>query len=172
MQLGVDFHASLPSAQRPERTDSYQGFYHLTSFKGTVEKTVLEYIVRDHDRDLFEEKKQLLRKITHQFNRQYATELIHLELNDQYYNMREKIEPVFHTVELARQAMVDLGISPRIKPIRGGTDGSKLSFMGLPTPNLFTGGYNFHGRYEFIPLESMHQATKVIVRLVHLIAGS
>lgn len=172
MQIAIDLHASLPADQRPERTDGYEGFFHLLSMTGSVEKINMEYIIRDHDRKLFEKKKQLLTNIINQFNRQYSKELVHMELKDQYYNMREKIEPVMHTVDLARQAMIELDIQPIIKPIRGGTDGAKLSFMGLPTPNIFTGGYNYHGRYEFIPLESMKKATEVIVRMVRDLAGS
>jgi len=170
MQVGVDFHASLPPMARPERTDDYEGFYHLISFSGTVENTTVEYIIRDHDRKLFEEKKTLLKNLADDFNRQKGEEIIKIKLVDQYYNMREKIEPVMHTIDIAREAMNNLNIKPLIKPIRGGTDGAKLSFMGLPTPNLFAGGYNFHGRYEFIPLESMKLASKLIVEIARKVA--
>lgn len=170
IQIGVDFHSSLSPLDRPEKTDDYEGFYHLISFSGTVESATLEYIVRDHDRKLFEEKKKLLKKIADDFNRQKREEIIKVKLVDQYYNMREKIEPVMHIVDLAKEAMINLNITPLIKPIRGGTDGAKLSFMGLPTPNLFAGGYNFHGRYEFIPLDSMKLASEVIVEIARKIA--
>ena len=171
MQIAIDLHAALPSDQRPERTEGYEGFYHLLSVSGTVERMRMEYIIRDHDRKLFEQKKELLSALANQFNRQYPPGTVHLVIKDQYYNMREKIEPVMYTVHLAEQVMMDLGIKPLIKPIRGGTDGAKLSFMGLPTPNLFTGGYNYHGRYEFIPLESMKKATEVVVGIIKKIAS-
>lgn len=171
MQVGIDFHASLPPSQRPERTAGYEGFFHLIAFTGSVEQATLEYIIRDHDRQLFQDKKDLILDLAHRFNRQYKKEIIRVTLKDQYYNMREMIEPVMHTVDLAREAMIELGIEPLIKPIRGGTDGAKLSYMGLPAPNLFTGGYNYHGRYEFIPLESMKLAAELIVRIVAKIAG-
>lgn len=170
MQLGIDFHNSLPHLERPELTENSQGFYHLVSFNGTVERATLEYIIRDHDRDLFDKKKQLMQTIAESKNRKLRTEAIKVTLSDQYYNMREKIEPVFFIVDMARQAMEDLGIKPLIIPIRGGTDGARLSFMGLPTPNIFTGGYNYHGRFEFIPVESMKLATEVIIRVIQNLA--
>lgn len=170
MQIGVDFHASLPQNERPERTTDYEGFYHLISFKGTVEEANLDYIIRDHDRLLFEDKKKLMVELGDKFNRQYSHDTVKVNLVDQYYNMKEKIEPVFHTIEIAKEVMLSLNIKPLIKPIRGGTDGAKLSYMGLPTPNLFAGGYNFHGRYEFIPLRSMKLASEVIVGIVRKIA--
>ncbi|MEA1875729.1 MAG: peptidase T [Bacteroidota bacterium] len=166
MQLGIDFHNSLPHLERPELTENTQGFYHLVLFNGTVERATLEYIIRDHDSNLFDEKKQVMLARAESRNRELGTEVVKVSLYDQYYNMREKIEPVFFIVDMVRKAMEDLDIKPLIIPIRGGTDGARLSFMGLPTPNIFTGGYNYHGRFEFIPVESMRQATKVIIRVI------
>ncbi|MCK5821874.1 MAG: peptidase T [Bacteroidales bacterium] len=170
MQLGINFHNSLPHSERPELTENAQGFYHLVAFKGTVEHATLEYIIRDHDRDLFDNKKHLMQSIVEETNKELGTKALKVSITDQYYNMREKIEPVFFIVDMARKAMEDLGIKPLIIPIRGGTDGARLSFMGLPTPNIFTGGYNYHGRYEFIPVESMKQATEVIIRIIQKFA--
>ena len=170
MQLGTDFHSSLPHNERPELTENYQGFFHLISFNGDVEHASLKYIIRDHDHQLFEQKKQEIRNLAEKINKDQGTPAIQVKLTDQYYNMREKILPVFHIVDTARKAMESLNIKPLIIPIRGGTDGSKLSYMGLPTPNIFTGGYNYHGRYEFIPVESMKQATKVIIRIIQKFA--
>jgi len=170
MQVGISFHEGLPKNACPECTEAYEGFYHLISFRGTVEHAVLEYIIRDHDKALFDEKKSLMEQLVSKLNLQWGAKTIQLTLRDQYYNMREKIEPVMHIVELAKQAMLDLDIKPDIKAIRGGTDGSKLSYMGLPTPNLFTGGYNFHGRYEFIPVSSMKKAQQVILQIIKRVA--
>ncbi len=170
-QVGINFHQGLPKASRPENTEGYEGFYHLFSFKGTVEESVLEYIIRDHDRSLFEEKKKLMEQLAAELNKQWGHGTVKLIMKDQYYNMREKIEPVFHIVELAKKAIIAAGITPQVKAIRGGTDGSKLSYMGLPCPNLFTGGYNYHGRYEFIPVSSMTKATEVILQIIKHIAG-
>jgi len=170
MQLGIDFHNSLPHLERPELTENSQGFFHLVSFEGNVEQATLEYLIRDHNHGLFGEKKQLMRAIAENKNKELGNEAIMLTINDQYYNMREKIEPMFFIVDMARKAMEDLDIKPLIVPIRGGTDGARLSFMGLPTPNIFTGGYNFHGRFEFIPVESMKQATEVIIKIIQKFA--
>lgn len=170
IQIGADFHNSLPSKERPESTDAYQGFYHLVSFNGSVERATLEYIVRDHDQTLFEQKKNMMRSIAEKMNKLIGSEAIQIKLTDQYYNMREKIEPVFYTVDLVREAMEEMDIKPLIIPIRGGTDGARLSYMGLPTPNIFSGGYNFHGRFEFIPAESMVQATELIKRIIQKFA--
>ena len=170
IQLGIDFHSRLPRNQRPECTEGYEGFYHLVGYMGSIEHTVLEYIIRDHDKTLFEDKKNVLKQLVEQFNSQWGANTVTMSLRDQYYNMREKIEPVFHIVELARLAMIDLGIQPQIKAIRGGTDGAKLSFLGLPTPNLFTGGYNYHGRFEFIPISSLNQAKQLIVQIIRRLA--
>jgi len=172
IQAGIDFHNLMPPTERPENTEAYQGFFHLTSFIGTVEKAVLEYIIRDHDRAIFESRKQLILSNRDRINKKYGKELVSVEMKDQYYNMKEKIEPKIEIVELARQSMEKIGIKPLIKAVRGGTDGSKLSFMGLPTPNLFTGGHNFHGKYEFIPIPSMIKAKDLIVEIVRNAAGN
>src|SRR5699024_6259451 len=146
------------------------GFYHLISFEGTVEKTEAYYIIRDFDKGNFEVRKEKVKSIVHSLQQQYGSEAISLDMNDQYYNMREKIEPVIDIVETAKEAMQQLNITPVIEPIRGGTDGSQLSYMGLPTPNIFTGGENFHGKFEFISVESMEKAVQVIVEICHLFA--
>ncbi len=166
--IGMAFHGRLPAGEVPEFTEGYEGFYHLSSFEGTVDKTQLKYIIRDFDRQSFENRKSAMETIADEFRQTYGKDSITLELTDQYYNMREKIEPVMEIVELARQALLDSGVEPIIKPIRGGTDGSQLSYMGLPTPNIFAGGENFHGRYEFVSAESMEKAAEVIIRIVTL----
>lgn len=169
--VGNEFNDMLPVFDRPEFTDHYEGFFHLIKFDGTVEESVLQYIIRDHDRSKFENRKKLIKEVTDFMNKKYGEGTIKLEMKDQYYNMREKVEPVYHIVEIAEKAMIDLGIKPIIKPIRGGTDGSRLSYMGLPCPNIFAGGHNFHGKYEFIPLESMEKATQVILKIIELYAA-
>ncbi|MGM0408691.1 MAG: peptidase T [Bacteroidota bacterium] len=156
----------LPIEQRPELTQNYEGFFHIVKFNGTVENAEIQYIIRDHDQQKFEHKKEVIKKIVALTNKKYNEEVAKLELKDQYYNMRQKVEPVFHIVEQAKQAMIELGITPDIKPIRGGTDGARLSYMGLPCPNLFTGGHNYHGKYEFIPLESMEKAVQVVLKII------
>ncbi|ASS69334.1 MULTISPECIES: peptidase T [unclassified Paenibacillus] len=166
--IGMAFHGRLPAGEVPEFTEGYEGFYHLSSIEGTVDKTRLKYIIRDFDRQSFENRKSAMETIADEFRQTYGKDSITLELTDQYYNMREKIEPVMEIVELARQALLDSGVEPIIKPIRGGTDGSQLSYMGLPTPNIFAGGENFHGRYEFVSAESMEKAAEVIIRIVAL----
>jgi tripeptide aminopeptidase len=165
-----EFISLLPVGQRPEFTSDYEGFFHLIKIEGTVENSILEYIIRDHDRTKFEDKKVLMHDITNLLNRKYTSQTVQLEIVDQYFNMREKIEPVFHILEIARKAIEDLGIKPKLIPVRGGTDGSRLSFMGLPCPNIFSGGHNFHGKFEYIPLESMIAATNVIIRIVSMYA--
>jgi tripeptide aminopeptidase len=165
----MELNSMLPAHQRPEYTRDREGFFHLTQINGTVEKTKMTYIIRDHDRAEFEQKKDYLQSCVDFLNRRYGEERIGLQLQDQYYNMKEKIEPFFHIVTLAEQAMLENNISPIIKPIRGGTDGARLSFMGLPCPNIFTGGHNFHSRYEFISLESMEKASQVIIRIIELV---
>lgn len=170
LQLAVDFHNSLPADEVPERTEGREGFYHLLGIKGTVEEAEMNYIIRDHNRELFEKRKQMVEQIAAKMNQQYGQERVHVTLKDQYYNMREVIEKDMRPVEVAQQAMENLSIEPIIKPIRGGTDGSKISFMGLPTPNLFAGGENFHGRYEFVAVESMKKATDVIIEIARLVA--
>jgi tripeptide aminopeptidase len=159
----------LPSFQRPEYTAGYEGFFHLISFTGNVEKAEMQYIIRDHDLKKFNEKKNLLKNIVDLVNQEYETELIQLDIKDQYFNMREKIEPVMYVVEIAREAMLKASITPIVKAIRGGTDGARLSFEGLPCPNLFAGGHNFHGPYEFIPIPSMLKAVEVIVNIAELV---
>ncbi len=158
----------LPRVETPEHTSDYEGFFHLMSFKGEVEKTELTYIIRDFRRDRFEDRKREMLHLVKKINSEYGKEIASIELKDQYYNMREKIEPKMYIVDQAQKAMEDVGVTPNVKPIRGGTDGSRLSFMGLPTPNIFAGGHNFHGRFEFVPLESMEKAVKVIVRIAEL----
>ncbi|SDS89245.1 peptidase T. Metallo peptidase. MEROPS family M20B [Paenibacillaceae bacterium GAS479] len=166
--IGMALHERLPAGEVPEFTEGYEGFFHLISFEGTVDLTRMRYIIRDFDRENFENRKTLLGTIADEFRQTYGEGSIKLELNDQYYNMREKIEPVFGIVDLARQALEECGVKPNIKPIRGGTDGSQLSYMGLPTPNIFAGGENFHGRYEYVSADSMVKAAEVIVRIATL----
>lgn len=155
----------LPQNEVPEQTTGYEGFFHLMSFNGSIEQTKLVYIIRDHDRELFEDRKKLIETIVNDLNLKYNG-AIKLEMKDQYYNMREKVEPIMHIVDLAKEAMIEEGITPKIKPIRGGTDGSQLSYMGLPCPNIFTGGHNFHGRFEYLPINSMLKATDTVKRII------
>ena len=160
----------FPRHETPEHTDKYEGFYHLVGIEGGVDKTTLTYIIRDHDRKIFEERKQKVTEFVKRLNAELGSGTVDLELKDQYYNMREKIEPMMHIIDLAAEAMKAVGVEPNIKAIRGGTDGAQLSFKGLPCPNIFAGGLNFHGRYEFVPIQNMEKATKVIVELVQRIA--
>ena len=162
----------LPPVQRPEHTDGYEGFFHVTSLNGNVEEAEIRLIIRDHDFDKFVAKKKLMSEIVRLVNMGYGQELVAIEMNDQYYNMRQKIEPVMYVVELAKEAMRKAGISPKIKAIRGGTDGARLSYEGLPCPNIFTGGHNFHGPYEFIPVPSMLKAVEVIMNIAELAAAN
>lgn len=168
MRIANQFIIMLPRWETPEHTEGYEGFYHLIGMEGSVENTVLTYIIRDHDRDRFERRKKemehLVRKINHEF-----PGCCTIEINDQYYNMREKIEPVMYIIDIARQAMLNAGVTPKVQPIRGGTDGAQLSFKGLPCPNIFAGGLNFHGRYEFVPIPSMEKAMQVIVEIAKLV---
>lgn len=166
--MAMEFNALLPVFDRPEFTQDYEGFFHLVKSEGSVEKASIQYIVRDHDRTLFEKRKETMQQCADFMNARYGEGCFTLELKDQYYNMREKVEPEYHIVETARKAMVALDIEPHIKPIRGGTDGSRLSYMGLPCPNIFAGGHNFHGKFEFVPLESMEKATQVILKIVEM----
>ena len=170
MYLATEFINSLPRMETPEHTEGREGFFHLNSFEGTVDSTKLQYIIRDHNKTHFEARKEVMRKLADELNSQYDKELFDVEIQDQYYNMREKIEPVMHIVDIAEEAMKMAGIKPLIKPIRGGTDGSQLSYMGLPCPNIFAGGHNFHGRYEYVPVESMQKAIEVIVNIAQLTA--
>mgnify|MGYP003772329415 CR=1 FL=1 len=159
----------LPANEKPEHTEKYEGFFHLIALNGGVEDATLTYIIRDHDRNIFENRKKVMEQAVSYLNARYDNRLT-LEMRDQYYNMREKVEPVKHVVDYAFQAMEEVGITPIVKPIRGGTDGARLSFMGLPCPNIFAGGMNFHGRYEFIPIKAMEKATQVIVKIAELVA--
>ena len=168
MHYATEFINALPNRETPELTEGYEGFFHLHSIEGKVEETKLQYIIRDHDRDKFEARKLLVQKIADDMNEKYGKPVIELEIKDQYYNMKEKVEPVMHIVDIAEEAMKQLNIKPLIKPIRGGTDGSQLSYMGLPCPNIFAGGHNFHGRYEYVPVESMIKATEVICKIAEL----
>ncbi|MCQ2262651.1 MAG: peptidase T [Bacteroidales bacterium] len=167
--IAMEFNAMLPEFQKPQYTQDYEGFYLLVHMEGTVENASLTYIIRDHDRAKFEEKKAFMQKITEYLNAKYG-DRITCDIKDQYYNMREKVEPVFHIVTLAEEAMKSVGVEPHVQPIRGGTDGANLSFKGLPCPNIFAGGHNFHGKYEYVPLESMVKATEVVTAIVRGIA--
>ncbi len=167
-KIAMEFHSMLPEKEAPEYTEGYEGFYHLLSINGDVEETSLHYIIRDHDREKFNGRKALIEKIVQTLKEKYGDERIRLDMYDQYYNMREKIEPVKEIVDIARDAMGNLGIVPVVEPIRGGTDGSQLSFMGIPTPNIFTGGENFHGKYEFISVDNMIKAVQVIIEIIRL----
>jgi len=160
----------LPAEQRPEYTTNYEGFFHLIAFDGKVEKTTLSYIIRDHDRTLFNNRKAMLTQACLFLNDEYGEGTVELDMEDQYYNMREKVEPVKHIVDLAEAAMREVGVEPIIRAIRGGTDGSRLSFMGLPCPNIFAGGHNFHGPYEYVPVQSMVKAVEVIVKIAEKVA--
>lgn len=159
----------LPANERPEHTEVYEGFTHLVGMSGSVDAASVSFIIRDHDRTLFEKKKQQMTEVVEYINKQYPNSCT-LVMEDQYYNMREKVEPVMHIVDYAFKAMEAVGVTPDVKPIRGGTDGARLSFMGLPCPNIFAGGLNFHGRYEFVPVQSMEKATEVIVKIAELVA--
>lgn len=170
MYIATEFINSLPRLETPEHTEDYQGFFHLHNMKGSVDETELQYIIRDHNKRHFEARKEVMKKLTEELNNQYEREVISIEITDQYFNMKEKVEPVMHIVDMAEEAMKQLGIKPLIKPIRGGTDGSQLSYMGLPCPNIFAGGHNFHGRYEYVPVESMIKATEVICKIAELTA--
>ncbi|QBA64670.1 peptidase T [Muriicola soli] len=165
----TDLASRLPKNEVPEKTSDREGFFHVYKLEGSIELATMELIIRDHDKSLFEKRKQLLKDLVEAINKERPGEVV-LEMKDQYYNMKEKVEPVYHIVEIAEEAMKSLGIQPIIKPIRGGTDGSQLSYMGLPCPNIFAGGHNFHGKYEYVPLESMEKAVEVIVKICELTA--
>jgi len=170
MYIATEFINSLPQLETPEHTEGREGFFHLHNMIGAVEETKLQYIIRDHDRSHFEARKNVINKLAEDLNTQYGQDIISIEIKDQYFNMREKIEPVMHIVDIAEKAMIEANIKPLVKPIRGGTDGSQLSYMGLPCPNIFAGGHNFHGRYEYVPVESMQKAIEVIVNIAQLVA--
>jgi len=165
MLVAQQFVGMLPQNETPEQTKNYEGFYHLVGMEGTVEESSLTYIIRDHDRDIFENRKKEMLNLVDKINAEFGEGTAKIELKDQYHNMREKIEPVMYIVELAKKSMEEIGITPKIKPIRGGTDGSRLSFEGLPCPNIFAGGHNFHGRFEYLPIPSMEKAMQVIVKI-------
>ena len=164
------FITMLPSHETPEHTEGYEGFYHLISINGSVEQTVVNYIIRDHSRERFESRKREFQHLTNKINSEYGEGILKLELRDQYYNMREKIEPVMYIINIAKEAMLAAGVEPVVKAIRGGTDGAQLSFKGLPCPNIFAGGMNMHGRFEYVPIPSMEKAMKVMVKIAELTA--
>jgi tripeptide aminopeptidase len=166
----AEFILAMPQDETPETTEGYEGFFHMMGMEGSVEQTTLNYIIRDHDMSLFEKRKQAMVDLVADFNDKYGADAVELKLTDQYFNMREKVEPVMHIVDVAEQAMKNLGIKPNVKAIRGGTDGSRLSYMGLPCPNIFAGGHNFHGRYEFLPIPSLVKAKDVIKEIARLVA--
>lgn len=174
MLIANDFINELPKNETPQETKDYEGFFHITGINGTIEETKLEFIIRDHDMDKFNKRKEKVLAITVKLNKKFAEQfgedIVFTTIKDQYYNMKEKVEPVMFIVDLAEKAMLSLGIEPLIKPIRGGTDGSRLSYMGLPCPNLFAGGHNFHGKYEYVPVESMLKATDLIIKIAELTA--
>ena len=171
MRIAYQIAVMLPRFQTPEHTQGYEGFYHLIGMSGTVEETTLSYIIRDHDRTQFEYRKRELEHLVNKINAEYGSGTAEIEIRDQYYNMREKIEPVMHIIDLAKSAMKSAGVTPVIKPIRGGTDGARLSFEGLPCPNIFAGGENFHSRYEYLPIRSLEAAKDVILEIVKMVAS-
>ena len=168
--LAMELAQMLPADERPETTEGYQGFYHLLGVQGTVEKAQMHYIIRDHDRERFEDRKRMITNCVARMNEKYGEGTVTAEVKDQYYNMKEKIDPQMHVIDLVLHAMQDCGVAPKVKPIRGGTDGAQLSFKGLPCPNIFAGGVNFHGPYEFVPIQSMEKAMQVIVKICELVA--
>lgn len=170
IRIGMELNDLLPAGQKPEYTEGYEGFFHIISFKGTVEEVDFSYIIRDHDMDKYEEKKKVMQRCVETINGKYGEGVASVSIRHQYYNMRKQVEPHYHIVEKAIKAMEMEGIKPKVQPIRGGTDGANLSFMGLPCPNIFAGGLNFHGKMEFVPVESMEKASKVILNLVSLFA--
>ncbi len=172
MRIAQQYAGMLPSLETPENTSGYEGFFHLTNMEGTVEKTTLSYIIRDHDQELFEQRKLVMTKLVDKINAELGENRVTIEIRDQYLNMREKIEPVMHIIDLAFAAMTEVGVTPKVKPIRGGTDGSRLSYEGLPCPNIFAGGHNFHGRFEYVPVQSMEKAVEVIVKIVEKVTSN
>lgn len=166
MQVAMEFNSMIPESETPQHTEGYEGFYLLERISGSIETTSMKYIVRDFDKSKLEERKNRIRKIADYLNDKYGDNTVVPEIANQYFNMREKIEPVIHVVDNVRKAMAAVGITPIVKPIRGGTDGARLSFKGLPTPNIFTGGHNYHGRYEYVPINSMEKAVEVIIKLI------
>lgn len=171
MLVANEFMSMLPADETPATTEGYEGFYHLVGMKGEVEQSELSYIIRDHDREKFENRKALVAECAKRINEKYGNEIVAVELKDQYYNMRQEVEPLMHIIDIAFGAMKEAGVEPKVKAIRGGTDGAQLSFKGLPCPNIFAGGLNFHGRYEFVPVQSIEKAVKVIVKIAELTAN-
>ena len=170
MRIAYQYATMLPRHETPEHTEGYEGFYHLVGMQGSVEESTMSYIIRDHDRARFESRKKEMQHLVNKINAEYGEGTATIELKDQYYNMREKVEPVMHVVEAAKQAMEQVGVEPRVRPIRGGTDGARLSFEGLPCPNIFAGGHNFHGRFEYLPVPSMEKAMQVVVKIIENVA--
>lgn len=170
IRVANEFMSQLPGEETPEHTEGYEGFYHVVGIEGGVEQTVVSYIIRDHDRVKFEVRKECMRAWGDAINQKYGEDIVTVELKDQYYNMRMQIEPVMHIIDIAFKAMEEAGVTPKVKAIRGGTDGAQLSFKGLPCPNIFAGGLNFHGRYEFVPIQSMEKAMMVVVKIAELTA--
>ena len=166
MRIANHFASMLPRWETPEHTQGYEGFYHLIAMNGSVEETTLQYIIRDHDRARFESRKREIEHLARKINQEYGEGTVEVEIRDQYYNMREKVEPVMHIVTLVEEAMKEVGVTPKVQPIRGGTDGARLSFEGLPCPNIFAGGVNFHSRFEYLPVQSMEKAMEVILQIV------
>lgn len=171
MLVANEFISMLPADETPATTEGYEGFYHLVGMKGEVEQSELSYIIRDHDREKFESRKAFVADCANKINAKYGSEIVAVELKDQYYNMRQEVEPLMHIIDIAFGAMKEAGVEPKVKAIRGGTDGAQLSFKGLPCPNIFAGGLNFHGRYEFVPVQSIEKAVKVIVKIAELTAN-
>lgn len=169
-RIAAELVSQIPADQTPETTQDYEGFYHLTGMEGNVERATVSYIIRDHDRKKFEARKEFISKLAATLNEKYGAGTVTAEINDQYYNMREKIEPVLHIIDIVIKAMEETGVSPKVRAIRGGTDGAQLSFKGLPCPNIFAGGINFHGPYEFVPVQSMEKAMRIIVKICELSA--
>jgi len=170
MTYAAEFALSLPQKEVPEHTEGYEGFYHQISISGGVDEVTMMYIIRDHDMDIFKKRKKVFEEKIEAMNQRYGAGSFSLEMADQYYNMREKVEPVMHVVDIAREAIIQAGIKPDVKAIRGGTDGARLSFMGLPCPNVFAGGVNFHGRFEYVPIQTMEKACRVVVNIARITA--
>ena len=170
IRVASEFMNLLPGNETPECTEGYEGFYHVVGIEGSVEEAIVSYIIRDHDRTKFEARKECMQAWGEAINAKYGADTVTIELKDQYYNMRQQIEPVMHIIDIAFKAMEEAGVTPKVKAIRGGTDGAQLSFKGLPCPNIFAGGLNFHGRYEFVPIQSMEKAMMVVVKIVELVA--
>jgi tripeptide aminopeptidase len=170
MLIAQEFLSMIPENEIPERTSDYEGFYHLTDMTGDVENTIMEFIIRDFSQDKFRERKETMRKMIDKINAKHGARTAELEIKDQYYNMHDIIDKTIYVIDLAKEAISNTGITPQIVPIRGGTDGARLSYMGLPCPNIFAGGHNFHGKYEYVPVQSMEKASQVIVEIARLVA--